>query len=168
MPAPLGTTAINIGWTTSVKANCTYGGTTANDTGTSHYVTRPGLSSGFSETQTISCTDIIFATNTASTSVSISVQGITITGLNYTDQNAVAITSMPAPFGTTAINVGWTTNLNANCTYGGATANGDGTTSHYVTRPGLSSGFNETQSISCTDVASSANTASTTVSISVQ
>ena len=75
---------------------------------------------------------------------------------------------MPAPVGTTAINVGWTTSVNANCTYAGVAANGDGTTSHYVTRSPLTNGFSETATIVCTDVSNPANSASIQVSTSVQ
>src|SRR5205807_2126538 len=88
-------------------------------------------------------------------------------GTPYFTNSAGQAISMPAPAGTTLINVGWTTNLNANCTYAGFTANGNGTTSHYVTRSPLSNGFSETATIACTDVTNGANSNSRSVSISV-
>src|SRR5205807_1643305 len=144
---------------------------TANANGgtSGHFVTRSPLTNGFSDTQTIACTDVNNSSNTTSTQVSISVQNSTIAikGLNLTNQNGTAIT-MPAPAGTTAINVAWNTNINANCTYGGFAANANGGTSgHFVTRSPLTNGFSETQTIACTDVNSSSNTTSTQVSISV-
>ncbi|HEV3040956.1 MAG TPA: chitobiase/beta-hexosaminidase C-terminal domain-containing protein, partial [Candidatus Angelobacter sp.] len=172
MPAPTGTTTINVGWNTNINANCTYGGIAANANGgtTGHFVTRSGLTNGFSDTQTIVCTDVSNSSNTASLQVIVAVQNstIVISGLSFTNQNGTAIT-MPAPVGTTAINVVWNTNINANCTYGGVTANANGgTAGHFVTRSSLFNGFSDTQTIVCTDINSSTNTASLQVTVAVQ
>lgn len=64
MPAPEGTTAINVGWGTNIPATCTFGGNTANDSGTSHYVTLSPLSDGFDESYTIVCQDVTNPANT--------------------------------------------------------------------------------------------------------
>ncbi|HEV3037799.1 MAG TPA: hypothetical protein VHA33_08445, partial [Candidatus Angelobacter sp.] len=172
MPAPVGTTAINVVWNTNINANCTYGGVTANANGgtTGHFVTRSSLFNGFSDTQTIVCSDVASSSNSASLQVTVSVQNpqIAISGLSFTNQNGTAIT-IPAPVGTTAINVVWNTNINANCTYSGVTANANGgTTGHFVTRSSLFNGFSDTQTIVCSDVASSSNTASLQVTVAVQ
>jgi hypothetical protein len=172
MPAPAGTTAINVVWNTNINANCTYGGFTANANGgtSGHFVTRSSLFNGFSDTQTIICTDVSNSSNSTSLQVTVSVQNpppINISGIRFTDQNGTPV-AMPAPAGTTAINVVWNTNVNANCTYGGFTANANGGTSgHFVTRSPLFNGFSDTQTIVCTDVNNSSNTTSTSVSISV-
>jgi hypothetical protein len=172
MPAPVGTTAINVVWNTNINANCTYGGLTANANGgtSGHFVTRSNLFNGFSDTQTIVCTDVASAANSTSRSVTVAVQNppaMMISGLFFTNQNGTTI-NMPAPAGTTAINVGWNTNINANCTYGGFSANNNGGTGvHFVTRSPLSNGFSETQTIVCTDVNNTANFSSISASIAV-
>lgn len=91
---------------------------------------------------------------------------LAITGVQFTDQFNSG-TTMPAPSGTTAINVVWSTNINANCTYGGSAANGNGTTGHSVTRSPLFDGFSETQIIACSDSSNSSNSTSVSVSIAV-
>jgi hypothetical protein len=171
MPAPAGTTLINVGWTTNINANCTYGGVMANGNGTTtHYVTRTPLYNGFSETMTISCQDVSNGSNTTSRGVSISVANppaLNIFNQYYTDQGGNRVT-MPAPSSSTYINVAWSTNLNANCTYNNVgPQNGDGTTSHYATIP-VSSGYNLSAYIRCTEVSNSGNSASLYAPISVQ
>jgi len=81
---------------------------------------------------------------------------ISITSIYFTDQNSQHI-SMPAPLGTTAINMAWTTNINAHCTFqGSGPQNNDGTTFQYATLA-VSNGFTTTGDLVCADINNPAN-----------
>ena len=86
-------------------------------------------------------------------------QPLAISGVYFTNQSGQTIT-MPAASNTTAVNIGWTTNQPANCSFAGVgPQNGDGTTTHFATINVTPGPVTSCNAIACTQTGNASNTA---------
>jgi len=188
-PLPAGTAAVQVSFTTNLNASCSIGGGTtgqpmtafgagAGGDGTTSHAVNLTTFNGEAWTYDVTCTNSSpgGATSPATTVSIYQAQNLAAPTLGAITLNPANSSANPLPAGTAAVQVSFTTNLNASCSIGGGTsgqpmtpfgsgAGGDGTTSHAVNLTTFN-GEDWTYNVTCTNSnPGGATSPATTVSI---